>query len=215
MKKQIVTRSQNDYLYNIMQELWDGDHDFIRYKEFGGFQGAKDFILQVITNHSGVVIICDEDCFVINEGCIDTVVEMMQKNFFAYVGVQDGGGLISHRNNSKYNINPFFAVFDCDKIKTKLHEYDPSKDNEYGLACEKEPSFNEPYAGFFYWLNKSFLGANLVDIATTDDTSTVLLLHGKPFLIHSWYSRDYGKDKAQTLRIDKCIEFAIKTKYNG
>lgn len=213
MKKTIITRSQNDYLYNIMKDFWSPKNEFFIHKEFTGYQGAKDFISNIFKNYSGIVVVCDEDMFITDESAIDSMIETMTQNNYGYVGIQDGGGLIAHRYNSKYNINPFFAIFDLDKIKPKFEFYDPSKDKEYGLKCEINPKFNEPYAGLFYWLNKEVFGANLIDLGTTDGTSTVIRYFGKIVGIHSWYSREYGKDKEQTERIDKCIEYALKTKY--
>ena len=103
-------------------------------------------------------------------------------------------------------------MFNVDLIKTKFLEFNNSKQFEYANKVEKNANVDEPFAGFFYWLHLNFKHGNFTDIESTDGVSTVIKINDKPLGIHSWYSRHYGVDTAQTLRIDNCIEWALLNK---
>lgn len=210
MIKTIVTRSANDGLYTLFKSLWNEDNTFIQCKQFPAYNGALDYLLHLFESnkYSGYIVNADEDFFLMNEGLLDSVILSMQKNNFAYCGVPDGG-IISHRNNSVFNVNPFFNVFNVDLIKTKIKSFNNSKQYDYANKVEKNAVLNEPFAGFLYWLHLNFTGANFTHIESTDGISTVIKINDKPLGIHSWYSREYGKDPAQTERIDRCLEYAI------
>ncbi len=210
MIKIIVTRSANDKLYNIFKSLWRDDNIFIQKKEFAGFNGAVDYLLHLLTctDYDGFIVNADEDFFCINENLIDSVIGHMVKNDIVYCGVPDGG-IISHRNKSPFNSNPFFNVFNVSAIRAKILEFDNSKQFEYANKVEKNGNLDEPFAGLFYWLHLNFKHTNFTHIESTDGISTVIKINDEPIGIHSWYSREYGKDKAQTDRINNCIEYAV------
>jgi len=209
MRKTIVTRSCNDKLYILFKAFWNEDNEFVRCTNFNGYKESLDYLLHLFDgSYSGYIVNADEDFFIIDEKILDVVISQMKRLNYAYCGVPDGG-VISHRKNSEFNLNPFFTIFNVDLIREKIHEFDASKSKEYGLKSEKKPNLNEPFAGFMYWLNQNFEGAVLTDIETTDNISTVIKINDVPMAIHSWYSREYGKDKQQTSRIDDCMEFAI------
>lgn len=208
MIKTIVTRSANEELYNISKSLWRSDNQFHRLTQFGGFQGALDYLLFILNNFDGWVVNADEDFFLINEDLVDSVISEMKKKGFAYCGVPDGG-VIAHRNKSVYNVNPFFNVFNVSAIKAKIKSFDASKSREYAEYCEKNYNIDEPFAGLMYWLNRNFTCGNFTQIESTDGISSVIIINDKEVGIHSWYSREYGVNPAQTKRIDNCIEYAI------
>jgi len=209
MVKTIVTRSANEKLYTLAKGLWQSDNNFIQCKQFQGYNGALDYLLHLFThNFSGIIVNADEDFFIVNEDLLDNVINTMVEKGYAFCGVPDGG-IISHRNNSVFNVNPFFNVFNVDLIKTKIASFDNSKQYQYANKVEKNGNLNEPFAGFLYWLHDNFLGANFTDIESTDGVSTIIKINDRPMGIHSWYSREYGKDVAQTERIDRCYEWAL------
>jgi hypothetical protein len=209
IKKTIVTRSQNNELYAIFKSLWNDNNIFVQRTDFPGYTGALDYLLHLFTDeYSGWIVNVDEDFFLTNEKLMDDLLLYMQENDFAYCGVPDGH-VISHRNNSIFNVNPFFNIFNVDLIKTKIKKFDNSRSFEYGNRVEKNAILNEPFAGFLYWLHLNFKHTSFTHIESTDGVSTVIKLNDKPLGIHSWYSRHYGKDLAQTERIDRCIEWAI------
>ena len=208
MKKTIITRSANDKLYSLAKSLWRDDNTFVRLQQFTGFHGALTYLLHILENYNGIIVNADEDFFVTNEDLIDQVIADMTRNDFAYCGVPDKG-IISHRDKSFFHVNPFFNVFNVDMIQTKLSKFDQSKVYDYANQCEKNGNVDEPFAGLFYWLHLNFKHANFTKITSTDGTSTVININDKPIGIHSWYSREYGKDVKQTERIDKCLEWAI------
>lgn len=207
MKKTIVTRSQNEQLYNVFKSFLSNENDFRRYTSFNGFVEAKEYLLSILNLHSGWIVNADEDFFVCNESEIDNLISAMEENGYDYCGVADGG-IIPHRTNSAYNVNPFFNVFNCDKIKEKLHEFTEQKGIEARNKLDPNDQMTEPFAGLLFWLYDNFHCLFLEDIESTDGTSTVIKFNNKPIGIHSWYSRVYGKDEAQTKRIDECIEWA-------
>jgi hypothetical protein len=215
MKKTIVTRSQNEKLYKIAKALLSDKNEFIQCKQFKGFEGALNYLKWIFETQSGWVVNIDEDCFIVNESLIDICINQMKRNGWVYCGVPDGGGLIPHRSKSKYTANPFFNIFNVDAIKEKWHTYSDVIDFE--LIKKIEPNYNldEPFAWLFYWMFKNFESAEFSDIDSTDGTSTIINVNKKPMLIHSWYSRMYDKDVAQTERINKCIEWAIIQKVQG
>ena len=209
MQKTILTRSANESLYKLFKSLWRDDNIFHQCKGFNGYNESLSYLLHLFeSDYSGFIINADEDFFIMNENLLDKVIEKMKVNKFAFAGVPDGG-VISHRNNSVFNVNPFFNVFNVDLIKTKIKSFDNSKQSYYANRVEKNAKLNEPFAGFLYWLHYEFEHANFTDIESTDGISTVIKINHEPLGIHSWYSRHYGVDAAQTERIDKCLEWAI------
>ncbi len=207
MIKTIYTRQSNNELYAIAKSFWSDKNNFVALRH-DGFHGALDYLIDLLRNGSGYVVNCDEDFFLINEPLVDAVIKQMKLSGYAFCGVPDGG-VISHRNKSTYTYNPFFNVFNCDIIKTKLNEFDRLKSHEYGLQCEANPNTDEPFAGLFYWLRLNFKNASFTDITSTDTISTVININGQPLGVHSWYSREYNTNPKQRQRIDDCIEFAL------
>ena len=72
-------------------------------------------------------------------------------------------------------------------------------------------SLYEPYYCFFLWLKRKnqrflFLNAELLHPDTDELATKVYALDNKPLLIHTWYARAYGKNAAQTKRIDSIID---------
>ena len=208
MKKTILTRTLNPKLYTLFKSFWSADNTFIPLSQFNGYNGGVDYLLHILENYNGIIVNADEDFFLTDESLLDGVINQMVANDFAYCGVPDGG-VISHRNNSPFNVGTFFNVFNVDLIKTKLANYNPSKVYDYANAVEKNAKLNEPTSGFLYWLHLNFKGANFTNIESTDKVSTVIKINDKPLGIHSWYSREYGVNPIQTERIDKCIEWAL------
>jgi hypothetical protein len=209
MKKTIVTRSQNEKLYKIAKSFLSSENEFIQCKQFKGFEGAVNYLKWIFETQSGWVVNVDEDCFIINENLIDVCINQMKRNGWVYAGVPDGGGLIPHRNKSKYTANPFFNIFNVDAIKEKYNSFSDIIDFELIKEIETNYNLDEPFAWLFYWMFKNFSSAEFSDIDSTDGTSTIINVNKKPMLIHSWYSRMYDKDVDQTERINKCIEWAI------
>lgn len=212
MIKKVITRSANDKLYSIFKSFWNADNEFIRVEGIDGFKGALDYLLFIINTFDGWVVSADEDFFLLDESSIDSLIQTMDKNGFVYCGVPDGK-VISHRNNSEFNVNPFFNIFNITEIKKKIKDFDSVKDQEYQKAIELKyggkHNLVEPFAGFFYWLTLNFKGAIFTDVDSLDGTDTIIKLNNKSFCIHSWYSRNYGTDLVQTKRIDTCIEYAL------
>lgn len=207
----VITRARNKQLYKMMQSML-GAHDYIPLTHHGHI-GAVDYLHDIFSNHSGFVVNCDEDCFISNPDAIHDIIAYMIDNDYDYCGVPDGG-VVSHRTNSWTNVNPFFNVFNVDKIKPLyLAEGRKKIDSFFGVHCDKRPhfirgNFNhnqlEPFAGLLYWLHYNFnpLYLNAKDHA--DGITSILLdLDNEPFGYHTWYSREYQKGIEHTSRIDE------------
>lgn len=207
----IVTRARNKRLYQMMQSMFKGDNTFIPLTHHGHI-GAVDYLHDILSNQSGFVVNCDEDCFISNEDAIHDIIVYMIENDYDYCGVPDGG-VINHRTNSWTNVNPFFNVFNVDKIKPFYKATDRKKiDTFFGVDCAKKPHFIkgefthnqlEPFAGLLYWLHCDFNPLYLNAKGHADGITSILLdLDNEPFAYHTWYSREYQKSVEHTQRIE-------------
>lgn len=166
------TRSMSDELYNMMLSLCPGDWEFIRVKNSSAL-GYLEYIVSDINQSDNSsqankwILNLDEDCFLINYKQIYSLIEFLEKNNFDYTGIQDGG-VIPVRIHNPLVVNPFFNLFNAEKLNLiksnyKRNVYDveeiKNKYQHYVKYQKTELKYDcyEPFYNFFFWLLESGL----------------------------------------------------------
>lgn len=229
-----ITRSMNPKLYNKMLELSDPDWNFIRVVN----SSAYDYIDYIFSNdfNSKWVLNLDEDCFLTNYNKIYTLIDFLEKNNYDYCGVQDGGSIPVRIHNPLVS-NPFFNLFNVEKINKLEKKYRTTK--EYNLEVlknkfEKHIRFKhsalnydlyEPFYKQFFWLleeglipyfnnatpfdqEKYFVIAPIGRIIPYYNSPTLILDNNDDELaIHTWHSRYYHYPNIKKA-INNCYDYA-------
>lgn len=225
MKITIRTRSQNKSLHKRMLKFIPKGIEAVCHTGYNSWKHASTFLHDAIDTTNDILIVLDEDAFIIDWNGVEQLCQFIRQNNYTHAGIPDGG-IISHRTHSFLNINPFFAIFNCDTInplKSKVSRELIDK-SEFEIEMEERlkpdwltGEFNhdtiEPFSGLFYWLakigNPLFLEASTLD----DQISTeVKGLHKEGLCLHSWYSRLYETDDVTKMRIDSIYKIALKAK---
>jgi hypothetical protein len=200
------------------------DIECIQKTGYGRWEDAAEFLHDVIEETQGMLLVLDEDAFILEWTAIEALCAHIEQQKFTHAGVPDGG-LIHHRKHSFLHINPFMVFFNCDLIKPirlniSRKEIDGSL---YDLALERmKPCWInegythdsiEPYAGLFYWLARVGNPLFLKAYTLWDGISTgVLDLQEQTICLHCWYSRSYDTDYVTRARIDAVYRTASKRK---
>lgn len=222
----IVTRSMNDELYSKMKNLLNLDFEFIRCTTYHGTYEAAKYLYDIIRDERfDWIINIDEDFFTYDTNSIMSLLTHMIDNEIDYCGMSDGGMCI-HRFHSPIVMNPFFNIFNSKKIREALDDVGyventfKYNDSMYQYMPKKIkdnfPWVNdnfEPYYPFFYWLPcRGFTPLYLESYELEEDNiSTVLKNHeGVEMGIHTWFTREYGRDVKHTTRINRAFEIATE-----
>lgn len=217
------TRSMSDNLYQKMRGTLPNNVVASRITNQHGAAGSINYLYDIILkNEYDYVINIDEDMFIYNIDAINSLLEYMIENDIDYCGMPDGGTCI-HRKHSPIVVNPFFNIFNAKKIRQYLdstsfvntYTYSDSLDSKIPHHILKKGyewtnDNYEPYYPFFYWLaSRDFKCEYLQSYEHTDECSTILKNQiGEEIGIHTWYSREYGRDPFHTSRIDEAFELA-------
>lgn len=176
---------------------------------------SNDYFIRLFLSECDWTINIDEDCFVIDNEEIQSLLDYMIKEDYDFCGTPDGG-VYSTRNASPVVMNACFNIFNIMKIRNNL-DIDAIIQSEFGEdLLEKTPvhllrgpydySPLEPYYHVFYWLVRNFRPLWLDARTIEDGITTELLSHrGRPFCWHTWYGREYLKNPEQRERIDRVI----------
>lgn len=174
---------------------------------------ALSYLTRLVEDESAdIVVNIDEDAVVIDLTALRGLIDHVVENGYANAGVPDGG-VVAHRTFNPRTTDPFFNVFN-----TKLIRETYSPDCHVGfptsgtdllqhhseglIRTAYQEGEHEPYEEFFNWLNATHPVLYL-DARTHDDgVTTVVLDHrGAPFLLHTWYAREFTRDPRHTRRI--------------
>jgi hypothetical protein len=196
----------------MMREFIPEGVECIRCTGFDKWFEAVDYLYHVVNTGVEWVVNLDEDAFVCDWGALMNIAQYMKDNGYDYAGHPDGCGAISHRNYDFVVMNPFFNVFNVKKIREKLVNrkiidacgYHPDMENlkPDWLFGEAYRNGTEPFNGFFYWMIGQFKPLFLKSLTYSDGISTISLdLDEKPFLYHSWYSREFTTNASHRNRI--------------
>lgn len=213
LRVKLYTRSLDERLYRRAMSFVP--FDVPRERVVGST--ALGYLQSLIEDQSAdVVINIDEDAYVSHPETIARLAHTVVERGFATCGIPDGGA-ISHRVFNPITTNPFFNVFNTALIRTR-YEHGCSE-GELQRAGELEtllpPNLahnryqwgeHEPYDAIFLWIRRNFPVLYLTGREHHDGVSTILLDdRGHEFLNHSWYTREYMRDRHHTRRIHALI----------
>lgn len=212
----IVTRSMNRELYQLSQSTIQLPFTRIRLEN----TSADGYFYELMKRDVDYIINIDEDVFVIDNHKLKELICYCIIYDIDICGFPDGG-VLPIRTHNPLVVNPFFNIINIKKIKTGFSYQVVETYREHKKEYEKKTPLHlmrspyiyddyEPYYPFFIWLSQNYNVLYLDGETHPDGISTMLKdVHCAPFLIHTWYSRSYGKSEYHTNRIDR-----IKHEYN-
>jgi hypothetical protein len=176
---------------------------------------SNDYFIRLFLSECDWIINIDEDCFVIDNEEIQSLLDYMIEEDYDFCGIPDGG-VVSIRSASPVVMNAFFNIFNITKIRNNL-DIPALIQSKFGEdLLEKTPVHLlrgpysyitlERYYHVFYWLVRHFRPLWLDALTMKDGITTELLSHrGKPLCWHTWYGREYLNNPEQRERIDRVI----------
>ena len=183
---------------------------------------AEGYLEEVILRTGrDTVINLDEDAFVFDVEVLKGLIDYMEEHGFDYCGMPDGGA-IAHRFNSPLVVNPFFNVFKAKKIAERytpeavatlatVQDLDYSQLPQHLRSGQYVGPYVEPFDPLLTWMSQEFKPLYLDVVEHSDGISTIVLdPHGRPFVLHTWFTRFYDVDWPQRRRIDAAIDDACR-----
>jgi len=212
LKIKIFTRSMNRDLYKLSGSTINLPFERVRLTN----TTADGYFYKILEQDIDYAINIDEDAFIVNNDALVALIKYFIENEYDNCGMPDGG-VIPVRHHNPLVTNAFFNILNVKKIKKSFSYREINNYKKHKKSFEIKTPFHlmqsaynydnyEPYFPFFLWLSQShnvlYLNAN----THTDTISTILKnQNGTPFLLHSWFSRDYGTDIYHTKRINSLI----------
>lgn len=189
------------------------------------YTSAEGYLLSLIMDlDADWVINIDEDAFVFDNQALSRLLDFTMERDLMSVGMPDGG-VVRIRRHHPAVMNPYFNIFNTKKIREhiksdflnqfapddpRITRFIPRELLRHDWALDRF----EPYYDFFFNVVASGGSSNIYldAVEHQDGITTQLMNHeGDPFLLHTWYSRELGRDPAQTDRILNVIdEVAMK-----
>jgi hypothetical protein len=221
----LYTRYNNETLFQRCQDFVP--HTITKGENFNHWWDAAHYLTWVIEKRDQLAINIDVDCFITDWSVVEQLVSDFKQGGYSHAGVSDSAYLGYRKNISWAVMNPFFNLFRSSDILTvkggtewdDIHQYGFRPEwnkNKPPFVPEYERSQWEPFNGLFNWLFSWGKPLWLEAETHSDDNSTILKYQGKPFAIHTWYSRFYGGDSEEgefhTTRIDDRYKEALLTR---
>jgi hypothetical protein len=213
MNLSIYTRTHSDsQLYPLAASLWP--EGIARHPlEFNGFEGAADFLWEVINTAEGYALICDEDCFIYDWSRIEKMLTYLETGSKAVLAIPDGGVTEHRAGFDWFQLNPFFMLLDAPVIRRRIETsglkrwqidkmgYRPDLDQyrpfwileEFGTVVK---STAEPFHGLSVFL----VASGLVDFIKVEQHKDGISTD-TGFALHSWYARDFEAQEERILAI--------------
>lgn len=219
----LFTRSMNPILYRASMSFIDLPYPKVR------VTGASSlgYLLQVIEDQTAdVAINIDEDAFVTDPTALRSLIAHVVEGDYVNCGMPDGG-VVPIRHHHPRVTNPYFTIMNTARIRELLvpdvYSGHPLND-ESCLADHPRRLLRtpwnldgyEPYNERLAWIAANFSTLYLDAEPHRDKISTVL--HNQddvPFLIHTWYSRTYGRELAGTRRINAIMTESVHENPSG
>ncbi|MDH8702286.1 hypothetical protein M2138_001646 [Dysgonomonadaceae bacterium PH5-43] len=208
----IFTRSMNAKLFELSSQLIGLPFKHIRLKH----TSAISYFYDIMKYDIDYAINIDEDAFVSDPNKLLDFLKYVIANNYVNCGFPDGG-ILPIRNHNPLVTNPFFNILNIKEIKKNFNvkdvenfdftKYDYEKYAPNNLyKSEYQFDVCEPYYSFFLWLSINYKTLYM-DAETHADGCTSILkdMNGEVILLHSWYSRFYGKDEFHTKRINNLV----------
>lgn len=219
----VYTRSMNPALYRISMSFLDLPYPRVRLTD----TTAEGYLLKAVRDEEAdFVVNIDEDAFVTDNERLRDLIHYAIDNDFVSVGMPDGG-VVGIRAFHPGVTNPFFTLMNTKKVReiigagfpADVDPTDPALREQIPPGMLRTPwelVDYEPYYPFFFALAR--LGKILYLDAKEhpDGITTELLDHlGRPFLLHTWWSRWYGRDIDHTDRICAIRDEAVAKSRRG
>ncbi|MBB3188413.1 hypothetical protein [Microbacter margulisiae] len=211
----IYTRSMNPALYDRAMFFMDLPYPKIRLTH----TTADGYFYKILEDtEADIVVNIDEDAFVFNTKRLQSLIQYVIDNDYVNCGMPDGG-VVGIRAYSPVVTNPYFNILNTKKIRERfsLNEikniaahppFDASSHPKYLLKTNYRIEIAEPFYPFFLWINQYFKTFYLDAEDHSDHYSTCLKNHnGEPFLLHTWFSRNYYFNRFHTRRINAVVAY--------
>ena len=208
----IYTRSMDPNLYRLSGELLDVPWPRVPVMN----STPLGYLLTAIADEDAdYVVNLDEDAFVFDNDVLVDLVSHVIANGYVNCGMPDGG--VTHvRHHNPLVTNPYFTIMHTVRLREPvlwgqysgmpLPEDLPEWFPESLLKHDYWPGSFEPYDEFLTWVALNFPTLYLDAHEHEDGISTVLLDYDeRPFLTHTWYGRDYHRQRSHYDRINKVI----------
>jgi hypothetical protein len=169
---------------------------------------AHGYLCKLLDYEADWVVNIDEDAFVWDTGKILGLVDFMGGEGFACCGCPDGG-VVWHRFHNPLVPSPFFNVFHLKRIKAAYPGAQQADNVRYDESLKrftapfvrgalgKDCAYDmyEPYSPFFLWILRTGTGMLYPDADSWAENRHATIPKdrlGEPFLIHTWFARDWG-----------------------
>ena len=180
---------------------------------------AQGYLHAICSLDYDFVINIDEDAYVYDLAAMLDLIPFMAQEGYHYCGMPDGG-VTQTRSDNPIVQNAFFNIFDLRDIRPKLpgirtiekQQFREEWKESFPANLLKE-AYNwqgqDLYYPFGFWLFSQCKPLYLdAENWQEDPICSVLKNHkGKPFVLHTWYSRAYIKNEAPHV---ERIQYAIK-----
>ena len=198
MKIAVFTRSMNEEYYNLMVSLLPDDIECHRVTGFNHWSEAKDYLYNILDlselKEIDFAVNIDEDCFITDWSKVIDIINHMKATNKSHAGMPDGGCHPGRTRSIKVQ-NPFFNVFNV-KMCNEILYLTEKKNNSLDFDFDKMPYdysdtyMTEPFDRFFLKLYNNGIPLHLYADLHEDGITTILKWKDKPFVLHTWYSRD-------------------------
>lgn len=213
MELTVYSRSNNHELWLKMREFIPAHIECVEVTGFDHWRDASRYLYHIIENaKTRWIVNIDIDAFVLDWDIVDFLIKKMAHQGHSHLGVSDSKDVIPHRNGPENSMNPYFNIFNTYKCRQLLHGQDKDLIDYF---VGKGPN-NEPFHGLFNFLHTSGNSSFVIPLTHYDGIANLLIgnkivsdenmkpkiISNIPFLLHTWYSREYGTNPEQTERID-------------
>jgi len=219
----IITTVCNWDLYEKTKQFFPSGIKIFAIDGTKGLYGIKSmvFFMEKLKKHDlDWLIMADEDVVFTHPDRVFDLINYLDKNNYTVCGMSEANRLEKWTKHP-YVINTFFGILNIKEIYDIYNRKEMLSNqyiikNEFSQKMEGVPfyeyeinSLMEPYYCFFLWLLRNGKKTKFLKASNPypDDFATTLMLdhQGKELLNHTWYARQYNKDKFHTERIKKII----------